>query len=448
MRFNRFFTCFALLGLFAMPASADDFAWTGAAANDNWDTPTNWNGAVVPDSNDVTFVGSGANVIVGLPFPDGGTTVGALIIDGSGGTVSVNAGVTFRTDGMARGTNLGGGGLYNFGIGNSAGATPSTLTGDGNTEHTGAIYLGSSNLTGAGTTLFSGDVAVRMAAGRTAAIDRAVTSTGTTTWTAGNAQGDLVITGSWENQGTFNRNQNNANGEMQLNGTGTFTNAASGILNVSGNNDFVVTGGGTFNNSGAININGTELDVTGVTFNALAGSSVTLSGGGELLGGTTFDNASLSGSGTVVGNFVVQNGGQIAPGNSPGTLTVTGDLAVDASTLTIELGGTGAGEFDVLDVSGALDFTGGSTVAVQFFAPLDLGTIADGDTFDIITAGTLTGLTAGNFDFSAVGGSAVWDTTITGTGASIRFVSAVPEPGSLALLGLAAVGFGFRRRRS
>ncbi len=339
---------------------------------------------------------------------------------------------------------------WNFSIGLGA-----TVTGDGNTVHTlgqgvaGQTFIGEATFSGTGTTEFQSNVTISAPNNTSLTFGRSVTTDATTTWTSNNAnqQGNVIVTGSWTNNGTLNRTQTNNNGGLQLNGTGSFTNSATGILNVTGGNDFVVSGGGTFDNSGTINVDGGELNVNAVTFNALANSSVNLSNNGSFIGNTTFDNADLSGSGTVTGNVTVANGGSISPGNSPGTLNVTGDLTVDASTVSMELGGLTAGtEYDVLNVSGTLAFQNGASVALQFFGTYDLTTAAPGDRFDIITTGTaLSGLTPGSFDFSAVGGTGFWSTDITGTSASITFV---PEPSSLAFLGLGVVGFAFRRRRS
>jgi Ca2+-binding RTX toxin-like protein len=56
---------------------------------------------------------------------------------------------------------------------------------------------------------------------------------------------------------------------------------------------------------------------------------------------------------------VGNDGGIINVGSSPGTLTISGDLIFSSGVLEIELGGTEAGEFDLLQVGGQTDFTGG-----------------------------------------------------------------------------------------
>ena len=52
-------------------------------------------------------------------------------------------------------------------------------------------------------------------------------------------------------------------------------------------------------------------------------------------------------------------GGTLGPGNSPGALTIDGDLALaDEAILSLELGGTDPGQFDQLFVSGEVDLLG------------------------------------------------------------------------------------------
>lgn len=47
----------------------------------------------------------------------------------------------------------------------------------------------------------------------------------------------------------------------------------------------------------------------------------------------------LGGSGKVGGDVVIEDGGKLAPGNSPGTLTIAGDLTLNpASVLDFEFG--------------------------------------------------------------------------------------------------------------
>ena len=156
-------------------------------------------------------------------------------------------------------------------------------------------------------------------------------------------------------------------------------------------------------------------------------------------------NTTLGGSGEVTGNVTVTDGGMISPGNSPGTLTVNGDLTVDGTTITIELGGLAPGTFDVLNVLGAVSVLNTPTVAFKFFGDYDENTAMKGDMFTFFTAES--GLDSGPlaFDFSAVGGTEFWTTHVTGTSASVTYV---PEPSSLVMLSVGAFGVTFRRRRS
>ncbi|MFM8356780.1 MAG: autotransporter domain-containing protein, partial [Gammaproteobacteria bacterium] len=109
----------------------------------------------------------------------------------------------------------------------------------------------------------------------------------------------------------------------------------------------------------------------------LQGSSLDLSGdiglGGGLLnigtGSDVFaDRLTMGSGGRVTGsgrlnltNGVLAGAGStVSPGNSPGLLTVNGDLTIDGGTLLIELGGSNPGEFDVLRVEGDFAFNSGA----------------------------------------------------------------------------------------
>jgi hypothetical protein len=70
-----------------------------------------------------------------------------------------------------------------------------------------------------------------------------------------------------------------------------------------------------------------------------------LLGQGGVLGG--------SGGALKVGTLVI-DGGTLAPGNSPGTLTVDGDLEVLSGSILLEIEGFAAGQFDVLNVTGRI----------------------------------------------------------------------------------------------
>ena len=99
---------------------------------------------------------------------------------------------------------------------------------------------------------------------------------------------------------------------------------------------------GTSTNTGATNVNGGILQVDG----ALGATTVTVASG-----------ARLGGRGTIAGPVTVANGGTIAPGSSPGVLTV-GSLSLNSgSVLDFELGTVG-GVNDRIDVTGALVLAG------------------------------------------------------------------------------------------
>ncbi|MFM7532426.1 MAG: YDG domain-containing protein, partial [Rubrivivax sp.] len=79
--------------------------------------------------------------------------------------------------------------------------------------------------------------------------------------------------------------------------------------------------------------------------------------------GVLIEAGELGGSGTIDGSLVV-GAALVSPGFSPGELTVKGDLSLGPSSITlIEIGGTQAGSFDFLDVTGRASLDGTLRVA-------------------------------------------------------------------------------------
>jgi len=150
------------------------------------------------------------------------------------------------------------------------------------------------------------------------------------------------------------------------------------------------------------------------TLNAPVYNAGTLDGDFTINGDVTNDvTGSIIGDETFNGN--VTNLGTIAPGHSPGTVTVKGDLtlqsmndqgALTGSVLEIQIGGPNAGtDYDVIDVTGHLTLAGTLHVAL-----IDGFTPNPGQQFHILNAGT----TSGTFD--AITGAIV---TVTAAGIDV-----------------------------
>ncbi|MCK6458133.1 MAG: hypothetical protein L6Q92_16585 [Phycisphaerae bacterium] len=154
-------------------------------------------------------------------------------------------------------------------------------------------------------------------------------------------------------------NQNNQDGLANLS-----VNDASGSLTFANGRNF--TRNGLFTNAGYLTVN--------------AANSTFMATGG-------LDNqGTLAGVGTIAAN--VTNSGVVAPGVSPGTLTITGNYTQAASgMLVIEIGGHAPGvEFDRLDVSGTALLDGALDASlISTFVP-NLG-----DSFTFLVAGSSSG---------------------------------------------------------
>ncbi|MEA2473038.1 MAG: hypothetical protein QOE06_953, partial [Thermoleophilaceae bacterium] len=123
-------------------------------------------------------------------------------------------------------------------------------------------------------------------------------------------------------------------------------------------------------------------------FEQTAGTTTLLSSGSRLTSSTAPARVSggvLSGVGTVAGGLV--NAGEVRPGLSPGTLTVSGDYEqTGAGTLEIEIGGTAQPARDLLDISGAARLAG--TLRVKTLPPFLPAPL---DEFDVLHHASVTG---------------------------------------------------------
>jgi hypothetical protein len=240
------------------------------------------------------------------------------------------------------------------------------------------------------------------------------------------ATGGLFLGDSAGSSGTYNL----YDGDLEVGAWEVIGGAGSGIFNQEGGRH-AVSGDLAINNTGAYRMSGGTLDVAG---------KITNNGVFQHEAGT-IAFGSFSGTGVFAGDLT--NNSLVAPGNSPGLLTINGNYTQTAfGTLEIELAGYDAGEFDVLQITGGSAFLDGALLVY----------LRDG--FDPIIGSVFPFLTAENgisggfdiFDLPVFNGKRfvldLSDPNMISLG-----VAAVPLPPGLLLFGSGLTGLLLMRRR-
>jgi autotransporter-associated beta strand protein len=205
--------------------------------------------------------------------------------------------------------------------------------------------------------------------------------------------------------------------------------------------------GGTLINAGTLLVNNTSGSGTGSANSVGIGGTVTVNKLGT-----------LGGNGAIAGNVVVNNGGTVAPGASPGILTINNNVLFhNGSNFAVDLLGTTVGNgYDRLVVNGTVDldspslqlnvgaqFNGGD----KFFILANDGTDAINGTFAGLPQDATISIGDQTFGISYTGD--VDTGSLTGGNDIVLFTVGVPEPSTLALgalAGLVAIG-SWRWRR-
>ncbi|HEY1376826.1 MAG TPA: hypothetical protein VGF55_08525 [Gemmataceae bacterium] len=264
---------------------------------------------------------------------------------------------------------------------------------------------------------------------------------------------------------------NGSNATIQMTGgtiefTGQLSNLANGLISGRGvfRGSTANASGTGLNNTGAVAFSAGTSDVFGKVTNGSGGVIVTAGGGITTFhddvvhngteirtnaGSRTVFFGSQSGAGPFTGAGTVEYNGDLRPGNSPARVTYDGEVILNPSArFDAELGGTTPGsQYDELAVFGSIAV--GGQLQLQFINGF---TPQPGESFKLIEnrgvqsiAGTFAGLNEGSL-FTA--GGVTFQATYLGGNGHDFVVTAVPEPGALALCGVAAVGWvAYWRRR-
>ena len=314
------------------------------------------------------------------------------------------------------------------------------------------------------------------------------------TWNGGNWNGagtSIVDTGTilnlssgnnkdFESRSIVNRGTVNwSSGYVRSGNGGSFTNATGGVFNDQNTSGYTVQNpfGGTFSfvNEGTYSKATTGTTTFSVPFtntgtlsvtagSIIFGSSFTNSGtvalGGnasaQFSGPLSLGTSTLSGTGTITAPSVTA-GGLVSPGNSPGKLTLTGNLTLlSTSSLLVELGGTTQGTtYDFLSVGGNATIAG--TLQLAFVNGFQ-GSALPGNTFTVLSAGGVSGLSGvfanvptSGLRINTIDGFGSFQVNFTPTSVVLSNFVAVPEPSTWAMLltggGTLAI-IGRRRKKS
>jgi fibronectin-binding autotransporter adhesin len=182
---------------------------------------------------------------------------------------------------------------------------------------------------------------------------------------------------------------------------------------------------------------------------SLGGGKVTVDGVLDLTqksGGYTLGSGqALAGSGRVnmaSGQALTLQGG-LAPGNSPGTLTLDGDLVLASGTSTFQVDGWNAGQYDLVQqgsegktvtFGGILDVIFGSGVGIGSVKIFDFSHYAPGSNFAGFTYSGLAGNEVASFNASN----------------GYLTVALIPEPASIVMIVTGLIGliaYAWRKRR-
>jgi fibronectin-binding autotransporter adhesin len=328
-------------------------------------------------------------------------------------TASSNSSLSFTNANSFTGTDTG---LTVRGAtpGSTIGGTISLGTGSLTKLESGKWTLSGANNYSGGTTISSGTIVLNNASGSGTGSGAVTVSAGTLQIGEGGTTG--AVAGTITNDGTLTFNRTDAISYANITGTGTLNQNGSGTLELTGIN---TQSGGTNVNAGGLLLNGS---LTTATVNVVL-------------------NAELGGSGTIIGDVNVL--GTIAPGNSPGTLSISGDLTLAGLTEMV-LEGTGLSQYDRILVGDVLTFGGDLNVGTNAFQPapgqsFDLFDFVDGTDVGAFTNVFLPTLNAGTWDVSQLYN--------TGVISVLSDVVPVPLPGAVwGGIGLMSV-VGVRRLR-
>jgi len=258
--------------------------------------------------------------------------------------------------------------------------------------------------------------------------------TGTNSYTIGALSGGsnfaLQDTGSSAVILRTGNNNTNSTYSGVMSGTGALVKIGTGTLTLSGSNTYT---GDTTVSAGTVLLNGAGQLGTG---NVKVNGNLSISG----ITGSVYTltaSQTLSGTGTILASGkTLEIAGTLAPGNSPGTLTVNGGLTLDSSSASnFEITGTGAGLFDHLTVNGTLTFDGTLNLTTSYSAAL-------GETVDLFDWTALSG-TFASITGTSLGGGLSWDTSNLYTNGTI---TVVPEPSTVSAFVIGAAFLLFRRR--
>jgi fibronectin-binding autotransporter adhesin len=220
-----------------------------------------------------------------------------------------------------------------------------------------------------------------------------------------------------------------------------------------------LTTAGTYANSGTTRV---EDSTTVMTIGTGGASAYTQTAGETVLVGGAMIDASvfnlnggeLKGTGIIDSSVVTGGTNTIAPGLSPGALTIEGNLTLSAgSTLDMEIGGLTQGTlYDYLDVNGTLTLAGLLNLSFlnDFQNSLGMGSLFTLATSDAAVLGSFSNVANGGFltDMASLhtfsvhyGAGSLYNPN------NVVLYAVTPEPGRAVLLMLGLLGLTLRRKR-